>query len=203
MSEDAREDEGEDAFRARIEQAISRLGADHEPPLGWQARVLAEVAGSGRGRTQWWSRWWRAILPASVSAAVAFALLVWVASPTKTTVALSIRRVSERQVLRGGEDFFFGDRLGVEADCGAARCAIRAYRDDRPLLACPGSRGCRVAGEISGVELDLDRLGEYLVIAFPAAALPIVEESDGTLDGDLSRLRAANVVVRQWSLLVR
>jgi len=194
--------DGGAAAQERIEQAIARLGADREPPPGWQARVLAEVAIRGRGRGR--VRWWHLVVPALSAATVGFVLVAWLAtSSAKATVELSIRRISARQVVRGGEDFLLGDRLEVRASCGGTRCSFRAYRDDRLLLACPGDPGCRVADGASSAEVGLDHLGGYLVVAFPASAASIVEDAGGTLDGDLSRLRAADVVVRQWSFLVR
>ena len=38
---------------SRIEAALARLGAEHEPPVGWEARVLAATAPPPR-RAWWW-----------------------------------------------------------------------------------------------------------------------------------------------------
>lgn len=40
----------------RLEGAIAKLGADADPPLGWQANVLRAVAASPPPRPSWWRR---------------------------------------------------------------------------------------------------------------------------------------------------
>lgn len=58
-----------DPARTRLVQAIARLGAEHAPPPGWQARVFARLE-----RRRWVVRMWCVI--AALAAAAACAALV-------------------------------------------------------------------------------------------------------------------------------
>lgn len=183
---------------ARLEQAIARLGAEHEPPLGWQANVLAAID-ADRERS-WRGRWIRWLAPApALALGIVAAALLWISGPDSSSAFLSIRRVSTLQVVRGGEDFLLGDRLGIEAGCGVERCAIRVYRDEQFVVGCPGTGSCRVGGAGVGMDLELDRMGEYVIVAFPVGAAAF--DRRGSVDADLDALRG--VGIRRRHFIVR
>lgn len=56
----------------RIEAALAKLGAEHIPPPGWQARVLAAVAEPPRHRP-----WWHVALPGLLAFAAVLLLVLW------------------------------------------------------------------------------------------------------------------------------
>jgi len=60
---------------ARVEAALEQLGAEYEPPPGWDTRVLT-VVGQWHPWYHWWRRWrfWLAI---PMGALCPIALLVW------------------------------------------------------------------------------------------------------------------------------
>lgn len=43
----------------RLERGIAQLGADKEPPVGWEAGVLRAVSAAPAERPSWWRRAWR------------------------------------------------------------------------------------------------------------------------------------------------
>ena len=81
----------------RLEQAIEQLGADLEPPPGWEARVLAAVEPR---RRSWLARGWFAI-PAVAAIALVAVLLPRSLSRAPEPLALSAELVAGSQVTRG------------------------------------------------------------------------------------------------------
>jgi hypothetical protein len=152
----------------RLERAIEQLGADHQPPPGWQARVLAAI----EARSRWWARrWWLAVPAVAALAAVVIALLV-ARGPRSGPLTLTAALVPGPRVMRGDSG-----RIRAIAGGGDRHRAIWLYRDRRELVAvCPGHVGCSTLGGGGGplqLELTVERIGSYQVVAVSSAsALP-------------------------------
>ena len=83
---------------ARIEAALERLGAEHEPPADWEARVLAQI-----GRAPWWRRLirWRIAIPIAAAAAAAV-VIAFLTTPTQRELGLALAYQDTGVVVRGG-----------------------------------------------------------------------------------------------------
>jgi hypothetical protein len=171
----------------RLEQALEQLGAEYEPPRGWEARVLAAV--SPRPKRRWW---WLAI------PAVALVLAVMVVPRTRTPrpvpLALAVERIPGMQPVRG--DMQVGDRIRVGVRGGSGHQAIWVFRGETELVGvCPEGKGCQSSAGTLTLELTLDRIGSYRVIALTAAGgLPIPR---GAYDADLAAAMAVDATSRQ------
>lgn len=152
---------------ARIEGALRTLGADLEPPLGWQARVLAAATEPGRGWRRWWSR--RAV---AFSGAVAMAALVlvlvwrpWHRGGTGGELELALDVEHRGGAVRGGAARV-GDVVRVAARRGPGHRAIWIYRGGDELIAtCPGGAGCSEADGALAATFTIDLVGTYMVVA--------------------------------------
>ena len=153
----------------RIEQAIRGLGAEHEPPAGWEARVLAATAERST------RRWWLLAIPAIAVAAVIVLAIGLRSDPEPQALALAITIEDSGAVVRGSTAKP-GDTVQATARGGAGHRAVWIYRGDRELVvACPGDAPCRTR---------LATVGTYTVIALTAkTALPV---PTGSLDDDLA-----------------
>jgi hypothetical protein len=163
----------------RIEEAIAELGAEYEPPAGWEARVLAAT---GVRKRRWW---WLAGPAVAAAAAAAVAVAVW---PRPHDLRLAVDVEAGGGPVRGSSARV-GDVLHVRVTDGAGHRALWVYRDDALVVACPGAPGCRSTGDALGVDLALDSIGKYVVVALSSsAALPVPA---GAYDDDVaSALRA-------------
>jgi hypothetical protein len=132
-----------DRAEARIEAALHALGAELQPPPGWQARVLAAARAPAR-RRWWW--WWRreAVLAAMAAAAAVVAIVMW--RPWRRAGAgpeLAVLVDARGEVARG-KVARVGDVVRAAARSGPGHRAIWIYRDrDELLAACPGGRSAR------------------------------------------------------------
>jgi hypothetical protein len=175
-----------DPSMTRLERAIEQLGAEHEPPPGWQAKVLAAVA--PRRRTRWW---WFAV-PAALAAAVAIALVpLW---PRRDGLTLVAERVPGPRVMRGDSG-----QIRATARGGDGHLAIWVYRNGHDLVAvCPGHAACRSADDGLRLDLPVERLGTYQIVALTSAtALPA---PIGSYDGDLAAATAAGATSKLQEL---
>lgn len=180
---------------ARIEAALARLGAEHEPPPGWEARVLAATA--ARSRRSWW---W---IPVPV-VALAAACVLLVVHPWRTAefaLVLAYDRGShvEYRGAPAGDDAqrMVGDTVRATAKHGAPFRAVWIYRSDRLVAACPRDLPCRVTGDDTRIDFVLSSIGRYAIIALHSSA-PIPPPS-GPYDADVAgaeRAGAATVVTR-------
>jgi len=148
----------------RLVRAIERLGADHQPPAGWQDRVVAAIA----VRRRWWSRPRRRWLAAPAVAALAIALVV-ARGPRRDPLTLTAALVPGPRIMRGDSG-----RIRAIARGGEGHRAIWLYRDRRELVAvCPGHAGCSTGGGGLQLELMVERIGGYQIAAVSSAsALP-------------------------------
>lgn len=176
----------------RLEQAIEQLGADLEPPPGWEARVLAAVEPR---RRPWFARGWFAI-PAIAAIALVAVLLPRSARRAAEPLALSAELVAGAQVMRGPS------ALRAIARGGDGHRAIWIYRDGRELAAaCPGHPACEITGDALRIVLDPVPIGSYQIIALSsAAALPA---TTGSPDRDLAAAQDAGASWKLQELEVR
>lgn len=154
----------------RVTRALAQLGAEHEPPLGWESRVLAAISAPVPARAC--RRWWYAV-PAAAAVAIAAVLLVPRLLPRPDALALMIEREPSATRLRGdpGDEARIvvplGGRIRVVARGGGRHHAIWVYRDATTLVArCPGDAACRRAGGQLDMTLALPTIGTYQVVAW-------------------------------------
>jgi len=176
----------------RLEHAIEQLGADLEPPPGWEARVLAAVEPR---RRSWFARGWLAI---PVVAAIALVAVLLPARPQHAgePLALSAELVAGSQVMRGPS------ALRASARGGEGHRAIWIYRDGHELMAaCPGHPACQSSGDALSIVLDGAPIGSYQVIALSSvAALPA---ATGSPERDLAAAIEAGASWKMQELEVR
>lgn len=168
---------------ARIEAALARLGAEHEPPAGWQARVMAAVAPR--------RPWWRIAVPVlSLATAAALAILVWWRRPAPPMPLALVVHAETGAKVRGPmrsdsteEERLVGDVVHIRTSGGPGQRALRIYRNERDLVVrCPGGPGCRVSDDGIAVDFKLDRAGEYVILVVAShGAMPVLP---GTYDAD-------------------
>jgi hypothetical protein len=176
----------------RIEAALSRLGAEHEPPLGWEARVLAAVAAPRR------RPWWQFAAPGLALAAAAV-LAVWLsAAPQPAAVAFDVR--FDHSELVRGDDRVVGDVAHVRVSGGGYR-SVRIYRDEIHLVMhCPEDPACQVSGGATAIDFPLREVGTYLIVALTAASpLPAMS---GSYDDDLAAAMKAGVDIQRRKVTV-
>lgn len=181
---------------ARIEAAIAELGAMHEPPAGWEARVLAQTGAVSRWRRL--LRWKIAIPIAAAGAAAAIALATISPAPRELTLALAYQ---DTGAIVRGSSHTVGEILRATASGGHGHRAVWIYCEDRLVVACPGGRGCRSSGDATIAELALQTPGHYTIVALTANS-PL-STSDGTLDGDVAGALRAGATVMNEDVSVR
>lgn len=173
----------------RIARALAQLGAEHEPPAGWEGRVLAAIEAAPERR-----RWWFAIpLAALVVAAV---LVVLHLAPRPDALALVVERRPSATRLRGDTPatdrliVAHGDAIRAIARGGGRYHAIWVYRDGTDLVAwCPGDKACSRGGGALTIELTLPIVGTYQVTAWSSdVELPA---PGGAYDADFAAATAA------------
>ncbi len=150
----------------RLERAIEQLGAEHEPPPGWEAKVLAAV--SPKPRRWFASRWWFAV-PAVAAIAIGVVLVPWHPEPPPLVVAAELIKPVEQT--RGGSG-----EIHASASGGTGNRALWVYRNRQELVAaCPGHAGCRTdADGVLRLDVAIARSGEYQVLALSAVGpLPV------------------------------
>jgi len=153
----------------RIERAIAELGSEHEPPIGWEARVLAASASTPK------RRWWLFAVPVVALAAVIVVVIGLRGEGTRRPLALAVAIEASGAVVRG-TTAKPGDTVQATASGGAGQRAVWIYRGDRELVvACAGAKPCRAT---------LASVGTYTVVALTAKQ-PLPAPT-GSLDDDLA-----------------
>ncbi|HEX3475440.1 MAG TPA: hypothetical protein VHT91_10490 [Kofleriaceae bacterium] len=176
----------------RIEAALAQLGAEHEPPVGWEARVMAAVGASRR-------RWWVYAVPAGVALAAAAAVAVVVLQPPPE-LALNVD-IKHSARYRGDEPSA-GDTAHIVVSGGKGSRAIWVYHEEVQLvLRCPGDPKCRISDASTEVDVKLSSAGAYTVVALTGgASLPALS---GSYDADTAAAKDAGLDVRQSRLVVQ
>jgi len=179
---------------ARIEEALTRLGAEHKPPVGWEARVLAAAAAKPKSKPWWWFAF--PVVALAVSAIVLFVER----SPSEQPLQLALN-VEKGQVAVRGASAHVGDIVHATATGGGHHRVVWVYRDDHLVMACPGGPQCRRDGEAMVADVVLDATGEYKIIALTSSA-PVPAPA-GTLDTDVSKaMEAGASETRKQQLIV-
>ena len=182
----------------RIEAALARLGAEHEPPAGWEARVLAAVRAEPPRRP-----WWRIAVPAlALATAAAIAVFLWFPRPRPLELAVVARTPGPVLMLgEGVEERAVGDVAHVTASGGAGWRAIRVYRNETELvMTCPGNQACRTSRDGIALDVPLDKVGDYMIVAIASKDALVMP---GTYDADTAAAIQAKAALRERKLRVR
>jgi hypothetical protein len=167
---------------ARIEAALRDLGADHAPPVGWEARVLAATA----PRKPW--RWWWLAGPA-VAVAVVVVILGW---PGEPGLQITLTYTQGSEIVRGDTSVHAGDIVHATATGGRRHHAIWIYCNEVLVMACPGARECRITGDAITADATLAR-GKYVIVVLTSGS--DIPPPAGSYDSDVARAREAGADV--------
>ena len=182
----------DDGSTERIEAALARLGAEHEPPVGWEARVLAAVGATRR-------RWWVYAAPGvALAAAAAVALVLLYRPPPELALNVDVKH----SALYRGNEATAGDTAHIVVSGGKGPRAIWIYHEEVKLvLRCPDDPRCRVSEAATEVDVTLSSAGAYTVVALTGGSglPPLI----GTYDADTAAAKDAGLDVRQYRLLVQ
>ena len=181
----------------RLGDGISSLGAEDEPPVGWQARVWERIAQRRRRRRGWWT-WW--VVPAVAAAA---ALLILIRTPEREPAGLWVK-VEAGATVRRGAEAQPGDRLDLRATTGGAPHAeLRVYRNDAELvLRCSSEPPCTRREDELRASVVLDGIGRYQSLLFlsknslPATASDLETDTSATFAAGADVELGPEVVVR-------
>jgi hypothetical protein len=200
----------------RIEAALSRLGAQHEPPVGWEAKVLAATATStathahigypkqGHPRNKWW---WLAV-PAVAAAVIAIVVAPRVPNDSHLPLALRVskggsvvRAASEGGSVVRGTSAQVGEGVQAAATGGGPYRAVWIYHNDALVLACPGAEQCRVSEGATNADFTPRLIGEYVIVALSSRS-PISRPT-GAFDVDVAHAHDAGAMEKIERLTVR
>ena len=179
----------------RIEAALSHLGREHEPPAGWEARVLAATAAPRR------KPWWLFATSALAFAGAAAILVVpHFQSPEVVAFTVEAPRDPGDKVVRGVSPNV-GDLVHATARGGTGYRAVWVYHDDQLVAACPGDPGCRVEVDRTIADVRLRAIGVYRIVAL-SSIVPVAPPR-GSYDADVATARDAGAVIHPLALPVR
>jgi hypothetical protein len=150
------------ALHERLTAEIAALGAEDEPPAGWQARVWQRLDQRRERRRPRWTGWRGWIVPIGVGVAASLAVFFLIRAPGPQPSSLRAEVQAGATVRRGGEAQA-GDLLRLTAAAGGARHAeLRVYRNDTELvLRCSTDRPCSRRGDELRAAVLLDAVGRY------------------------------------------
>jgi hypothetical protein len=183
---------------ARIEAALSRLGAEHEPPAGWEARVLAAATAKPR-----WPRWWIP-LPVGALAAMAAGYVFLFASPKVMPLALAVTAIQGNEALRSplrGDSLLVGTQVSVTASGAAPHRALWIYRDDQLMLTCPGDDRCQSNDKALHLVAELSLVGKYMFVALSADSS--IDPPSGAYAADVADAKDAGWMLDETTVNVR
>ena len=175
---------------ARIEAALGRLGAEHEPPAGWEARVLAATTAA---KPKPKLSWWYFALPAAALAVIAVVAIVPPSPEVRPfQVALTVKpggSVPHRDgPSQDGKTAHIGDVVHVDATGGGLYQTVWIYRNDKLVMGCPGDLGCQRSDGSTSVEFPVKVIGEYKVVVLTSKS-PLPAPT-GTYDADVVNVPA-------------
>jgi hypothetical protein len=181
---------------ARIEAILKRLGEQYEPPLGWEARVLATTCPQRR---------WRLWFPMAALGAVI--LLCWirlrgavVAKPPNHDLVIDIQPEPGGPRMRG-TSAHVGDRIHITATSSDRYRAIWVYHNDRELVvACQAGSPCHGTRDTMTADVTLQAIGSYIFLAVASPSpLPAPQ---GSFDPDLASAERAGAKTEIYRLEV-
>jgi hypothetical protein len=181
---------------ARIEAALSHLGSEHEPPSGWEARVIA--ATTAPRRRPWWL-----FATSALAVAGAGAVLMFGQHPDHAPdVAFMVDAPWDKAgaVFRGPAANV-GDLVHATARGGSGYRAVWVYHRDALVAACPGGAACQVTGDATIADVTLSAVGSYRIVAL-LSSVPVAPPR-GTYDTDVASARSAGAADLEKSLIVR
>jgi hypothetical protein len=180
---------------------IATLGAEDEPPVGWQARVWERIDRRRERRRSWWQGWHGWIVPVGVGLAASLAALFLIRPPGPQPPSLRVEVQAGATVRRGGEAQP-GSLLRLTAATGGSRHAeLRVYRNDTELvLRCSTDRPCARQGDELRATVVLDAVGRYQPLLMRADKPLPSPVSD--LEKDTSTALAAGADVKLGSEIV-
>ena len=177
----------------RLRAGIASLGADDEPPPGWQARVWEKIEErkERRKRHRNWLLW---MVPA-VAGAAAVLIVLFLLRPTPAPPPSLVAQVESGDTVRRGEEVQPGDLLRLTATTGEAPYAeLRVYRNDvERVLRCSTVAPCTRQGSSLTATLELDGVGRYTpLLLYSEKPLPA---GDGDLETDTREALAAGAEI--------
>jgi hypothetical protein len=162
----------------RLEAELARLGGEHEPKPGWQARVLAATAKAKPARHPWW----QFAIPALVVAVAVVAIVIKTRGPDELALAIDIDGGSA--VVRGHTAK--PDDLVTATATGGNHRAVWIFRGEELVMACPGAaKGCTETSTSITARTTLQTPGNYIVVALESDA-PLAVPT-GKYDGEIAR----------------
>lgn len=166
----------------RLRAGIAALGAEHEPPPGWQARVWERIEErkERRRRHRPWLLW---MVPA-VAGAAAVLIVLFLLRPSPEAPPSLVAQIESGDTVRRGEEAQPGDLLRLSAATGDAPYAeLRVYRNDAEMvLRCSTESPCTRQGSSLTATLALEGVGRYTpLLLHSEKPLP---EGGGDLDTD-------------------
>jgi hypothetical protein len=180
---------------ARIEAALTHLGSEHEPPAGWEARVIA--ATTVPQRKPWWL-----FAASALACAVGVAAVVgprgWAAQDS--ALGVDINDVTSGRLVRSSGSHNVGDVVHLVAHGGGGYRAVWVYRHDQLVAACPGAAACSVARDATSLDLLVRAPGNYQVVGL-SSVVPVVPL--GARDGDVANAQTAGASVAPKPFTVR
>jgi hypothetical protein len=179
---------------SRIEAALERLGAEHEPAAGWDVKVLAQIE-----QVSWWRRLLRWKIAMPIAAAAVAAIVITVALPRERALALAIAYRDSGEAHRGSARRV-GEIMRAAATGGAGHRAVWVYREDRLVVACPGGDGCKSSDDETIVVHTLT-VGRYTIVALTSRAP--VSPSSRILDRDVAAAERAGATFKVDHVTVR
>jgi hypothetical protein len=189
-----------DAYE-RLRAELAALGAEDEPPVGWQTRVWGRLDQRRERRRPRWPGWRGWMVPVGVGLAASLAALFLIRPPGPQPPSLRAEVQAGATVRRGGEAQP-GDLLRLTAATGGAHHAeLRVYRNDTELvLRCSTDRPCTRRGEELRAAVLLDAVGRYQPLLMRAESpLP---PPVSNLEKDTSAALAAGADVRLGAEIV-
>ena len=185
----------------RLSAEIAGLGAEDEPPVGWQARVWERLDQRRERRRFRWPGWRGWIVPVGAVLAASLAALFLIRPPGPQLPSLRVEIQAGATVRRGGEAQP-GDLLRLTAATGGAQHAeLRVYRNDTELvLRCSTDLPCSRQGDELRAAVLLDTVGRYQPLLLRAEKPLPSPVSD--LEKDTSAALAAGADVKLGSEIV-
>jgi hypothetical protein len=185
---------------SRIEAALARLGAEHEPPAGWEDKVLAQIE-----QGSWWRRLlrWKIAIPIAATAIAAIVIIATVIPHDRIgdrALALATTYRHPGGVFRGNSHQV-GELMRAAATGGDRYRAVWVYCEDKLVLACPGGSGCSSTDDATIAEVELKTAGHYTIVALTSRS-PISAPS-GEFDGDVAGAEGAGARVTYEHVKVR